>query len=184
MRTFICVASSQQRTKKTLEAISLKYQGRPGGGIFIPILQLGKVSANEVKLLAKGHPEVRASEKQTSEHRADVMCWVDKTEEEENIFCVWAYLKRKVLLWVSQFHLFSKQVPDTILDNEDTTLIKTKLTWCLQLDKTARQCFKKNKHIYMRVCVCIYIHKNVLGEKCCEEDENIVRWQRAMRGLF
>lgn len=49
------------------EAASLKCQGQKVGGIFIPILQLGKVSSNEVKLLAKGHPEVRASEKKKRE---------------------------------------------------------------------------------------------------------------------
>ena len=40
---------------------------RKVGTIFIPILQLGKVSSTEVKLLAKGHPEVRASEKEKKE---------------------------------------------------------------------------------------------------------------------
>ena len=55
------------------EAASVKCQGREVSGIFIPILQLGKVSSNEVTLLAKGRPEVRTSEKKKIDHRADVM---------------------------------------------------------------------------------------------------------------
>lgn len=46
------------------------------GGIFIAILQLDKVSSKEVKFLAKGHPEVRASGKKKNDHRIDVMRWV------------------------------------------------------------------------------------------------------------
>ena len=42
---------------------------RKVGTVFIPILQLGKVSSTEVKLLAKGHPEVRASGKEKKQKK-------------------------------------------------------------------------------------------------------------------
>lgn len=60
---FSCVWLLPSKNKEGVsEAASVKCQGREVGGIFIPILQLGRVSSNKVMLLAKGHPEVRASE--------------------------------------------------------------------------------------------------------------------------
>lgn len=56
-----------QRTEVTIQR--LKHQGRKVGDTFIPIPQLEKVSSHEVKLLAKGHPEVEASEEKKKKKR-------------------------------------------------------------------------------------------------------------------
>ena len=70
---FLGLLPSQNREGFS-ETAPVKCQGRKVGSLFIPIPQLAKVSSNEVRLLAKGHPEVRASEK--NYHKIDVMCWV------------------------------------------------------------------------------------------------------------
>lgn len=65
-------APSLSKQRGLLRACSSQVSGKEGS--LIPIPQLAKVSSNKVRLLAKGHPEVRASEK--NYHKIDVMCWV------------------------------------------------------------------------------------------------------------
>lgn len=72
-RNFLWLLPSHKREGFS-EPAPVKCQGRKVDSLFIPIPQLAKVSSNKVRLLAKGHPEVRASEKH--DHKADVMCWV------------------------------------------------------------------------------------------------------------
>lgn len=104
---FLLLPDHQQSSwqGRNLRSSFLKVSGRKVSGTLIPILQLDDLSSNEVRWRSyRGH-SIWKKLSQDFWWALNSLNW-----EVKRTFCVWAYLKRNVLLWVFQFHLFRKYV--------------------------------------------------------------------------